>query len=99
MMSRLDYLDKLCNKAIIQTIYDKCWRHGKYHILSTYYLTFDFLKYNICCYYITISFHLDIEVSIEVYELMLVNILILIFYYLIITSFYLYMMFKFNMIL
>jgi transposase len=39
---------------------EECWRQGKYHILSTYYPTFDSLKYNICCYYRTTNFHLDI---------------------------------------
>ena len=39
---------------------EECWRQGKYHILSTYYPTFDDLKYNICCYYRNTRFNLDI---------------------------------------
>jgi hypothetical protein len=35
-------------------------RQGKYHLLSTYYSIFDDLKYNICRYYRTTGFHLDI---------------------------------------
>ena len=39
---------------------EECWRQGKYHILSTYYPMFADLKYNICCYYRTTRFNLDI---------------------------------------
>jgi transposase len=39
---------------------EECWRQGKYHILSTYYPIFADLKYNICCYYRTTKFNLDI---------------------------------------
>jgi len=39
---------------------EECWRQGKYNILSTYYPLFDDLKYNICYYYRTTRFNLDI---------------------------------------
>ena len=39
---------------------EECWRQGKYHILSTYYFTFDFLKDTISYYYMTTRFNLDI---------------------------------------
>jgi transposase len=39
---------------------EECWRQGKYSILSTYYAMFDDLKYNICSYYRTTRFNLDI---------------------------------------
>jgi transposase len=39
---------------------EECWRQGKYNILSTYYAMLDDLKYNICCYYRTTRFNLDI---------------------------------------
>ena len=39
---------------------EECWRQGKYHILSTYYSTFDFLKDTISYYYRTTRFNLDI---------------------------------------
>ena len=39
---------------------EECWRQGKYNILSAYYPLFDDLKYNICCYYRTTRFNLDI---------------------------------------
>ncbi|MGI9010380.1 MAG: hypothetical protein ACR2F1_04220, partial [Nitrososphaeraceae archaeon] len=39
---------------------EECWRQGKYSILSSYYPMFDDLKYNICCYYRTRRFNLDI---------------------------------------
>lgn len=39
---------------------EECWRQGKYNILSTYYTTFDSLKYNICWYYRNTRFNLDI---------------------------------------
>jgi transposase len=39
---------------------EECWRQGKYHILSTYYPLFDFLKDTISCYYRTTRFNLDI---------------------------------------
>jgi transposase len=40
---------------------EECWRQGKYHLLSTYYAVFDDLKYNICRYYRTARFHLNIK--------------------------------------
>jgi hypothetical protein len=39
---------------------EECWRQGKYHILSTYYPLFDFLKDTISYYYRTTRFNLDI---------------------------------------
>ena len=40
---------------------EECWRQeGKYHILSTYYPLFDFLKDTISYYYRTTKFKLDI---------------------------------------
>jgi len=39
---------------------EECWRQGKYHLLSTYYAIFNDLKYNICRYYRTTRFNLDI---------------------------------------
>jgi transposase len=39
---------------------EECWIQGKYNILSTYYPMFANLKYNICCYYTTTRFNLDI---------------------------------------
>ena len=39
---------------------EECWRQGKYHILSTYYHTFDFLEDTISHYYRTTRFNLDI---------------------------------------
>lgn len=39
---------------------EECWRQGKYHILSSYYPTFDNLKDAICSYYRTTRFHLDV---------------------------------------
>ncbi len=39
---------------------EECWRQGKYHMLSTYYTMFADLKHNICCYYRTTRFNLDI---------------------------------------
>ena len=39
---------------------EECWRQGKYHILSTYYPMFDFLKDTISYYYRTTRFNLDI---------------------------------------
>ena len=39
---------------------EECWRQGKYNILSKYYPLFDDLKNNICCYYRTTRFNLDI---------------------------------------
>jgi hypothetical protein len=39
---------------------EECWRKGKYHILSTYYSTFDFLNDIISYYYRTSRFNLDI---------------------------------------
>jgi transposase len=39
---------------------EECWRQGKYHILSSYYSTFDFLKDTISYYYRTTRFNLDI---------------------------------------
>ncbi len=39
---------------------EECWRQGKYHILSTYYPLFVFLKDTISYYYRTTRFNLDI---------------------------------------
>ena len=39
---------------------EECWRQGKYHLLSTYYPLFDFLKDTISYYYRTTRFNLDI---------------------------------------
>ena len=39
---------------------EECWRQGKYHILSTYYPLFGFLKDTISYYYRTTRFNLDI---------------------------------------
>ncbi|MGZ5551710.1 MAG: transposase [Nitrososphaeraceae archaeon] len=39
---------------------EECWRQGKYHILSTYYPLFHFLKNTISYYYRTTRFNLDI---------------------------------------
>ena len=39
---------------------EECWRQGKYHVLSTYYPLFDFLKDTISYYYRTTRFKLDI---------------------------------------
>jgi transposase len=39
---------------------EECWRQGKYHILSTYYPLFDYLKEVITNYYRTTRFNLNI---------------------------------------
>ena len=39
---------------------EECWRQGKYHILSTYYPLFGFLKDTISYYYRTTRFNLGI---------------------------------------
>ncbi|MGH9999721.1 MAG: transposase [Nitrososphaeraceae archaeon] len=39
---------------------EECWRQGKYHILSTYYSLFNFLKDTISYYYRTTRFNLNI---------------------------------------